>query len=301
MVEELKGFWSGKELTCNNGGKKMFKRALLCVACDLPGGRKTFGFLGHSARLGCARCLKEFPGGVGRMDYSGFDRDNWPIRDDKTHRRIGLGMRTFTTAAEQSRQESQAGMRYSSLLQLMLRVVDPMHNLFLGSAKRILQNVWIENNILSDHQFKIIQERVNHITVPSGIGRIPHKIQSGFSSFTADQWKNWTVYYSVMVLFDILQTTDLECWRHFVLGCRVLCNFSLTKTQLLLGDSLLMKFCMKVEQLYGTQAITPNMHMHAHIRACIEDYGPLHGFWLYSFERYNGILENIPNNIRVSK
>ena len=40
------------------------------------------------------------------------------------------------------------------------------------------------------------------------------------------------------------------------------------------------------------------MHLHSHLRSCIEDYGPLHGFWLYAFERYNGILGSAPNNKR---
>lgn len=30
----------------------------------------------------------------------------------------------------------------------------------------------------------------------------------------------------------------------------------------------------------------------------MEDYGPLHSFWLYAFERYNGILGSMPNNKR---
>lgn len=38
------------------------------------------------------------------------------------------------------------------------------------------------------------------------------------------------------------------------------------------------------------------MHMHCHLRECMLDYGPLHSFWLYAFERYNGILGAIPNN-----
>ena len=29
---------------------------------------------------------------------------------------------------------------------------------------------------------------------------------------------------------------------------------------------------------------------------CIIDYGPLHGFWLYAFERYNGLLGAMPHN-----
>ena len=42
--------------------------------------------------------------------------------------------------------------------------------------------------------------------------------------------------------------------------------------------------------------ITMNMHLHAHLKSCIEDYGPLHGYT--TFERYNGILENFSNNNR---
>lgn len=303
MVEELNQFWSGKSIFCNDG-TVVFRCALLCVACDIPAGRKVCGFLSHNAHFACSRCFKRFPGTFGNIDFSGFDRENWPKRDGKVHRRVAMGLRAFTTPAERERMESQAGLRYSSLLRLpyfdapRMLIVDPMHNLFLGSAKRIMQSIWIERKILTDHQFKVIQQRVDCITVPPGIGRIPLKIRSGFSSFSADQWKNWTLYYSTMVLFDILDAADLECWRHFALGCRLLCHRTLTKMQLQLGDLLIMQFCRKVEQLYGKDEVTANMHLHAHLRACIEDYGPLHGFWVYAFERYNGILESVSNNSR---
>ena len=38
------------------------------------------------------------------------------------------------------------------------------------------------------------------------------------------------------------------------------------------------------------------MHLHGHLRECIEDLGPVFSFWCFSFERYNGILENIQKN-----
>ena len=38
------------------------------------------------------------------------------------------------------------------------------------------------------------------------------------------------------------------------------------------------------------------MHLHCHLRSCIEDFGPLHGFWCFQYERYNGVLGQIPNN-----
>ena len=50
--------------TINNFVKSVRIRACLgCVTCDIPASRKTCGFLGHTARLGCSKCLKEFPTG----------------------------------------------------------------------------------------------------------------------------------------------------------------------------------------------------------------------------------------------
>ena len=59
-----------------------------------------------------------------------------------------------------------------------------------------------------------------------------------------------------------------------------------------LADSQL----FKVEQLYGKNCITPNLHLHCHIKQCIYNYGPVYNFSLYSYERYNGILEYFPSS-----
>ena len=37
--------------------------------------------------------------------------------------------------------------------------------------------------------------------------------------------------------------------------------------------------------------------MYLHLAGCLQDFGPLHhAFWLYSFERYNGLLSKQPTN-----
>jgi len=63
-----------------------------------------------------------------------------------------------------------------------------------------------------------------------------------------------------------------------------------------LADALLMQFCKRVQHLYGESAVTPNMHMHAHLKEDLLNFGPVYDFWLFSFERYNGILGNQPTN-----
>ena len=38
--------------------------------------------------------------------------------------------------------------------------------------------------------------------------------------------------------------------------------------------------------------------MHCHLASCIKEFGPMHSFWLFPFERYNDILESQPTNNR---
>lgn len=40
------------------------------------------------------------------------------------------------------------------------------------------------------------------------------------------------------------------------------------------------------------------MHLHTHLIDCILDYGPVYSFWLFSFERYNGIIGEYGTNQR---
>ena len=55
-------------------------------------------------------------------------------------------------------------------------------------------------------------------------------------------------------------------------------------------------FCNTYENLYGKSKCTPNMHLHLHLKECMLDYGPMHSFWCFPFERYNGVFESFQKN-----
>ena len=105
--------------------------------------------------------------------------------------------------------EHEAGVRYSELLRLpyfdivRCHLVDPMHNLFLGTNKRIL-SLWKEKGFLSEANFDMIQKQVDLINPPSNVGRIPSKISAGFTGFMAEQWMQWTILYSPVILHNFL-------------------------------------------------------------------------------------------------
>ena len=65
---------------------------------------------------------------------------------------------------------------------------------YIGTTKLMI-TIWKERGLLSASQFANIQSKVDKFITPSDVGRIPYKISSGFSSFTADQLKNRTLSY----------------------------------------------------------------------------------------------------------
>ena len=149
------------------------------------------------------------------------------------------------------------------------------------------------DNLSPDHSSYSFPMKSGHIP-----GRIPGKISSSFTGFTADQWKNWTLVYSLFALKGILPEEHLQCWRFFVLACKTLGKRVLTGNDIEIGDKYLMQFCKTFETLYGKDLVTPNMHLHGNLKECLLDYGPFHSFWCFSFERFNGILGSYHTNNR---
>lgn len=264
----------------------------------------SFYHSGHSATQGCSKCKKSFPGGIGEKCYGGFDREHWVMRTHEEHKQQMQEIMGSTSKGDRDQLQSKYGTRYSVLIELpyfspvRMAIVDPMHNLFLGTAKHML-NIWKAQKIIDEKRFEQIDQRLQHIEAASDIGKLPTKLVGNYGTFTADELKNWVLLFSIYALKGIIHEDHLKCWRNFVLACRYLCSRLITKNDIKIADNLLLKFCKSFEQLYGPNAVTPNIHLHCHLRECLLDYGPVYSFWLFSFERYNGILGQLPSNKRL--
>ena len=97
--------------------------------------------------------MKSFNVKVGEpCDYSGYDRNNWTPRTSEHHRHFSLKYKEANTRKERGIIEHQTGVRYSILTELpyfdcvRLHVVDPMHNLLLGTSKRMM-HVWLDSGL----------------------------------------------------------------------------------------------------------------------------------------------------------
>ena len=305
LVTDLLSLWKGLPFKTPTSTVEI-RCALLCVACDLPAGRKVCGFLSFVADLGCSRCYCNFGTGIfGRRDYSGFDRQSWKYRSNSKHRSDVQLTLSCSSKTAREKKESEVGCRYSCLLQLpyfdavRMMIVDPMHNLYLGTAKRMFRTIWIKNFLTDQLTLGKVNSRISSLDVPSNVPfhRLPPSIEA--TCLTAEQWMIWVNYYSIYCLHDVLPPEHLECWRHFVLASRLLSKYVISKDDVKVADALLLQFCRHFQSLYGSEAVTPNIHLHNHLADCIRDFGPLASFWLFSFERFNGLLGDVPTNNRA--
>ena len=307
LIEELLQLWdTGITLRMRKQDSIIVKAVLFCVSCDIPAARKVCGFLGHAARLGCSKCTKEFKSeGFGKkMCYAGFE--SCLLRTEENHRKHAQEALNKTTITGRSEVERENGSRYTALMLLpyfscvRCHTVDPMHNLYLGTARYMVKNLWVQESsqIIPHHSLLQIQERVDNCDVPSTMGRIPNKIAANFSSFKADQWKTWTLVFSIFALFGLIGRRHLNCWRKFVLACTLLDASIISKNNVEEAHQLLLSFCTDVEELYGPDAVTMNMHLHMHLKDCIYDFGPVASFWVFGFERFNGYLGKYSTNNR---
>jgi hypothetical protein len=307
IVDEFLELWKGwrvpKTHRCPDGLD--IKVALIVGSSDIPATRKLFGH--GSAAMKCNRCEKRgtYSREYKKTHYGGMqDYNKWVTRpaNPLLHRQYAHEwLRCFSKASREAHFKEH-GVRWSELLRLpymdpiRFAVVDPMHCLFLGVAKWIIKSIFINQNKLNMEQLHIAQNRMDHVDLPPDIGRIPPKIaigNDGFSNLTADQWKTFIMIYSTTILWDMLDDNDRKILGHFVRACNLLVARFITEDDLKEAQERLKDMAYLIENTYGPEFITSNIHLALHIPDCCRDYGPIYNFWLFPFERLNGYIGEI--------
>ena len=59
-------------------------------------------------------------------------------------------------------------------------------------------------------------------------------------------------------------------WQKFVLACRELCQPTMRLIRLSIADRLLLQVAKMAEEMYGAAFLTPNMHLHGHLKETVE-------------------------------
>lgn len=77
-------------------------------------------------------------------------------------------------------------------------------------------------------------------------------------------------------------------------GVRMLSTKKISMAQANAGQMFLAHYCQQLILLGVT--LTINHHLSMHFASMIKIFGPVYGWWLFAFERFNGMLEKVNHN-----
>ncbi|KAJ8666646.1 hypothetical protein QAD02_008308 [Eretmocerus hayati] len=192
------------------------------------------------------------------------------------------------------------GVKRPSMLLTLLKfniilgmVPDYMHAINLGIAK-YFSNMWIDHRgkpySLPPYAVDTIDQLMSKIKVPNQLYRLSRSFKYR-KWWTAREWKNWILYYSIPVLSAASEFKDyLSHWTLLVPALYLLLQEEGTRSEVQQADALLREFVMNTEKLYGKSAMTYNVHQLLHSAQSVINWGPLWAHSGYLFENGIGIL-----------
>ena len=170
-------------------------------------------------------------------------------------------------------------------------VGDSMH-CFTGVSKQFA-TTWFGNakksGLFSKRMISEIDTLLRSLKAPHQIVRLT-RMFSDKEFWKAREWENWTLFYSLPILRNILPTKFLLHWALFVEATYLLLKDDVQVYEIDLADQLFHKFVGETEMLYSKVSMTYNVHLLLHMARSVYDWGPLWSHNAYAFESGNGQL-----------
>ncbi|KAF9060780.1 hypothetical protein BDP27DRAFT_1385475 [Rhodocollybia butyracea] len=245
---------------------------LICSNCDTPGARKASGLAGHSHDLhSCAWCRCTLD----------------------VNKPTGYIAETFDWIP---------GWRPSKQT-----VLDFMHAIYLGANC---------TNSAKQH----FEDAINSIQWPTHITRLPKNLGQKQSLKKADKWRRlltvtpiilWCAWRNPndtipdteppVLSNEQIKTTHsrrrLSLYNAVLYLCvavQLLSTKKISMSQANIGQTYFAHYCLSLLRLGVTLIINHQLAMH--FSTMIKMFGPVYGWWLFAFERFNGVLEKVKLN-----
>ena len=164
--------------------------------------------------------------------------------------------------------------------------------------------------MLGTDTLKAIREDMERLSLPSWFPPAPsHPGEVKWGKFKAAEWKSFcTVNLPITLtrLWGSLPMTDrrylmLQNFLQLVAAIKLANGRTITIDQIDQYERHMRKYLTGLVELYPWISITPYQHMALHFPSHLRRFGPTHSWRCFAFERYNGLIQNIPTNSRFGE
>ncbi len=145
---------------------------------------------------------------------------------------------------------------------------------------------------------------IARVVLPSWLEKPPSNLgDASHGKLKADQWRVLCTVHMVITLVRLWGhsgATDeerqvLQNFIHLIVAIDLASRRSMSADRAALYDHHMYAYMQGLREIFDHHLV-PNHHLALHLSRCLELFGPVHGWWAYPFERYNGLLQRLNTN-----
>lgn len=143
--------------------------------------------------------------------------------------------------------------------------------------------------------------------LPSWMERPPTNFGSAaHGKLKADHWRTVCTVSMVITLVRLwsaqadAESLLLANFVHLVSAVDLATRRSMSPSRAQLFDFHMAEYLRTLRELFDHDLI-PNHHLSLHLVTSLMLFGPVHGWWAYPFERYNGIIQRLNTNHQIGE
>ena len=165
-------------------------------------------------------------------------------------------------------------------------------------------------SLLTLEELRQIQLDIRNTLRPSWHEGPPGNLgEKGHGKLKSDQWRSCIEFDLPVSLVSLLQkarSSDTARLRQVLDSTMLLAtaiqwatSHRTSALHIERYTSLMHRYLQSIRKLRPDLDLHPNHHNALHIQEFLLSFGPMHGWWMYPFERVNGILQSTPSNFKI--
>ncbi|PIL26911.1 hypothetical protein GSI_10049 [Ganoderma sinense ZZ0214-1] len=163
--------------------------------------------------------------------------------------------------------------------------------------------------VLDQHTLDQIRKDIAATSFPSWMERPPKNFGSpSHGKLKADQWRTVCTVSLVISLCRLWGSSTASRRQRLLLdnfldlarAVDLAARHAMDQPRVEKYDGYMLSYLTSLRSLFGHQLV-PNHHLSLHLRECLSLFGPVHAWWAFPFERFNGLLGRLNTNSKSAQ
>ncbi|TFK60920.1 hypothetical protein BDN72DRAFT_778818 [Pluteus cervinus] len=183
------------------------------------------------------------------------------------------------------------------------------------------QDIMAEDTVISIDEIMTadimneVRSDIAKTTLPSWMERPPHNFgEPSHGKLKADQWRTVCTVNLLITLTRLWGSPPPQDQAEHATEYDLLMNFldlviavdhgtrrSISTQRIEIYWTHIVRYLRGLILLFPNHQFVPNHHLSLHLVECLERFGPVHAWWSFPFERYNGVMGRLKKNFKPNQ